>query len=189
MSGTLVKGQSLRQNFEVTAELFGSEVLTRVLGRLSEPFRRAYDEQSLLVSGWYPVAWAAEFHRALMLSLPEVSDLPERIARRGVELDMKGIYGFLARLMTPEFCIKQAPRALTTYYKGPELTSKLIDSGCAQLYFKKCDGFTRSLWRELAAGSCLLMESAGASAVRAVYLEGGRDGDSEATLEVRWSKK
>lgn len=186
MPEVFVKGQSLRQTLEVLREIFGEEATTRVVARLPEDFRRACQASGVLTSGWYPISWAVEIYRATAVVLPEVNDLPERVARRGVEHDMKGIYGFLARFVSPEFCIRQAPRILGTYFKGPTIGTEILGRGHAELYFARCDGFSRALWRDVLAGAARIFEQAGAKNVNIRFADGGRDGDTQARVVVRW---
>jgi hypothetical protein len=181
-----IKGQSLRQNFEVLHELFGAEVTSRITASLEPEFRRLAESGGLLPSGWYPVSWANELYRVAMQMLPSVLDLPERVARRGVERDMNGIYGFFARLLSPEFCIRQAPRIFGTYYRGAKLSAQVTAPGHAELHFVDCIGFSRSLWRDAVAASSRVFEESGARRVQTRFLEGGGEGDSTARVTVRW---
>lgn len=182
-----MKGHALRQNVDLLEELFGAERALGIVARLNPEFRAALESGSLTRAGWYPAAWANELHEASVREITGVSDIPERVARRGVERDMAGIYGFLARMVTPEFCIKQSPRILSTYFRGMTIETSEVTSGTAILTFRGCSGIGRLLWRDILAGSGRIFEAAGAKNVVLRSKEGGRESDSEHVVEVRWT--
>lgn len=186
MADSQVKGTSLRGNLEAAQQLYGTVVVERAIERLSTEHKQAV-RTGLLVSGWYPIAWMDEFYRVLMQELPQAQNAPEVVSRRAVEIDMKGIYGFLTRFLSPEFCIRQAPRVLGTYYKGPRIEAKVLSHGHAELHFAECHGFGRFAWRDIVAGAQRIFEEAGARNPRLTFVSGGRDGDARALVDVRWS--
>lgn len=186
MGEVAVKGHSLRQNVDLLAEILGAEGLERVVKRLNVDFRTALETGTLTRAGWYPVGWANEIHEVALREFPNYPDIPERIARLGVERDMSGIYGFLTRLVSPEFCIKQAPRILGTYFRGMEIESTVFGKGHAELRFTGTAGIGRLLWRDILAGTTRIFEEAGAREVLLRTRKGGREGDEEHVVELRW---
>lgn len=186
MAEVQIKGQGLRQNLEILREEYGEEIVAKITERLSEDFRRALRAGTVLASGWYPVAWLNELHRASVSVLPHIPNLPELVGTRSVERDMQGVYGFLARFLAPEFCVRQAPRSIGTYLRGVRIEPHILAPGHAEIHFSNCAEFNRYLWRDIAASSALVLSKTGAKNVRVRFTQGGRDGDGQAVLDVRW---
>lgn len=186
MGEVFIKGHALREHVLILRELYGDAATERVIGGLSPELGRLVKSGGLLTSGWYPVAWSGEIYRVAMQLIPGAAELPEQVAHRSVERDMKGIYGFLARLVSPEFCIRQAPRILGTYFKGPSISVEVIEPGHAEMSFADCHGFTRAVWRDIVAGAEYIFRHAGAKDVKMRFTSGGRDSDARARVDVRW---
>lgn len=186
MSRLFIKGHSLRQNLESVRSLFGDAILERVVQGLPREYQAGYRAGTLLASGWYPLEWHNELLKQAQLILPQVRDVPERIGRYGTEQDMRGIYGFLARLITPELALRQAPRALSTFFKGLIVSSHLIEPGRGEIRFSNSRDVSRNLWRQIAASAEFLLLRAGGKNALLRYVSGGRDGDEVSVLEARW---
>lgn len=189
MSHVFVKGQALRQDWEVVTHLYGEQVRANILERLLlREFRELSETGKILPSGWYPVAWANEFLRAAQAELPQVMDLPERLARATVERDMQGMYGFLTRFLSPEFCVRQAPRVLGTYHKGLHVDAKMAGPHLAELTFTECQGVSRALWRSMSSGAGRIVEQAGGRDVKFRILQGGYERDERTVIEFSWEE-
>jgi hypothetical protein len=59
-----IRGQAFHSITDAAASLLGPSIRTEMLENLSEPLKRAFQYGSLVRSGWFPIEWHAELHRA-----------------------------------------------------------------------------------------------------------------------------
>lgn len=187
MSPVQMKGQALRQYLSVIEHFYGAAMLERIIARTDVPeFRALWEKKALLPSSWYPITWSGALLHAALKELPQETDLPERVGAESARRNMQGIYAFLTRLVSPEFCIRQAPRVWGTYNRGTTLHSEILGPELARIRFSNGRGIDRVLWRAMLSGASQIFARAGAKQVQTSILAGGREADEETLVEVRW---
>ena len=149
----MTKGHSLRQALATVWELAGPARSEQFNAALS-PELRDQIQGRLLSAGWYPIDWLAEIYGAAIPIIREEPNLPHLVGRIAIGRDMKGIYKFLTKFVSPGFLAQQTPRILGTYFKGPQIETALqqpqhveknrIDGGCKCWSHAYRDGTAKS---------------------------------------------
>jgi hypothetical protein len=182
------KGHALRQQLTIIEEILGASRIAAFRERLPAELR-ALHPVGLLAGGWYPIDWAEKAYAAAVATEPGETALPERVSREGLERDMKGIYRFLLRLVTPDMAITHADRVLSTYMRGPSVVS-IRKAGKTEytLVLAGASGIGPYMWRDTCAGLARLAETIGGPGAQVRVSHGGSAGDSKSTLEFKWAK-
>ena len=60
-------------------------------------------------------------------------------------------------------------------------------TGFGRVTFRSCHGFDQHVWNDVFGGCEVTMEFAGAKGLRIKVEQGGKDGDTEATLAAWWA--
>lgn len=185
--GIEMKGQAVRQYVSVFEDSKGSEALASVISKISvDEFRELLQERQILASRWYPIAWMNEFMSLAAAEFSDEPDLPERIGYASADRNIRGIYRFLTRFLSPELCIRQVPRMWKVYTNGIKVRTEISAPQRATLRFYGA-GPSRLVWRAmLGGGARRIFESSGARDIEVSITGGGIERSEETSVEVRW---
>jgi hypothetical protein len=174
-----VKGHAIRSTHQVIRELYGPSIAEQVTDGLTEDFREACQNGSIVSGGWYPIAWYRQFHVVLSRLLPDRDDIARRIGRVTTTKDMSGIYQFILKLTSPELVARHFDKVLWSYLRGGEVEIS-VQKKSFLAKGRNWHGMTMSLWEECASGCEVIFESAGAESVTSrVYELGPGQVDAE----------
>ena len=138
---------------------------------------------TVLASGWYPVAW----HRALLggvidrggaLGLREVIHCATR-------QNVGAVHRLLVRAFTPALLIKQASRVFSSLFEG-EFLVDIPESHLARVQWRGCKGFDKTCWLAQMHSMEALVAMSGARIKRRTQLAGGGASDDSMTVEFSW---
>jgi hypothetical protein len=184
-----VKGVVLRNFPEVVGSLCGDDVRVRALAGFPEELRHALANHAIAASGWYPLGWYREMHKAARRAASNPAGLARAIGRESTRRDLEGIYRTFLRVLSPSFVLSICTRAFGTYYRPG--TMKLVESrkGFGRVQLTRCYGFDEDVWNDVIGGCEVTMEMAGAGELRLHLEQGGRDGNTESTLVAWWASE
>lgn len=188
MSGEIeIKGVAVRTFFEVMRDRLPelSNVSHALRSELPEREREALHDP-VLAATWYPIGIYRELHLAAQRIAKGGSELSRQIGRDGVARDFQGVYKLLAGALQPHWLISWAPRMYGRYFRGGQLAVTEARKGFACGRWTGCAGFDKNLWLDMIGSSEAALEACGATHVRHRIVEGGGDGDPNATVELRW---
>jgi hypothetical protein len=157
-----------------------------MIARLPDDLRNAIAYGQIVASGWYPVSWHRALHQAAQGEARRGASFAREIGHATARDDFRGIYRWVASLLSPETMVKQAARVFGNYFKNAELVVVEASPGRAQLAFRACHGFDHNLWENVLGGIEAALEVAGATDVVLTVKRGGQDGDSTLDLAARW---
>jgi len=182
-----IKGQAMRQYASVYEDEMGEAALSSIVETVADPeFRELLRDRQLLASSWYPVEWLNDFLEKIMATHPGEPDLPERIGYGSADRNIRGIYGFLAKFLSPEICIRQVPRMWKVYSRGIRTHAEILAPYHARLHFSGA-GPSRLTWRAmLGGGARRIFESSGAREIEVLFISGATERASRTVVEVRW---
>jgi hypothetical protein len=180
------KGVSLKSFLATLERLHGRAAVERTTALLSSEPRDAFAYGKVVASGWYPIGWLKELHAAAQRATDRDEELARIIGYEGTRADFRGVYKFVASMISPETLLKQAPRVWKTYWDGGELAIDEASAGRAIARCKRCFGFDRNLWLNVIGGMQSSLELAGALDVVIEMQSGGGADDSAAELLATW---
>lgn len=182
-----VKGISFRSVTRALLTLHGSEAVEVCLATMPAELAEAFRYQTILASGWYPIAW----YRDLLRATQKASGGSERalfeIGRQCARQDMTGIYRLGFKLLSPQIVLELSARLFSNYYdtgKGRVIESR---SGFARAEWSECSGFDKNMWWEAFGAAEMFMELAGAKHIRTRIIRGGGDADEMAEVTMHWT--
>lgn len=181
------KGLQFRSFTHSLKSLRGEEALAATLDLLPTELAESLRYGTLVTASWYPLEWYAELHAAAQRATREGTELARAIAKAGVQEDFKGVYRLVTLALSPQAIFHWAPKIVALYYDTGHLVVEAAEKHFARGAFKGFVGFDRNLWEDMLGGCTGVMELAGAKNLVARFLSGGKDGDVDATLEVRWT--
>ncbi len=179
---TRVKGQGFRGILQAVDLMFGSSTLADVRTRL-EPETKL---DGLVASGWYPLAWYRDLHRAAALALPAESDLAYALGREAMRQDLNGVYRFVLRLLGPDRTFRHAEKVLSTYWENARFTLLEEAPGRIVAKYSGMHGLDDACWRDLVGGTTVIAETTMGKGARLTVLQGGRRGHDSMTAELLW---
>lgn len=170
-------------------EEFGSAAKLDVCAASSGELGKLLRYGGLVSSGWYPVALYCELQALAQQVLQRGSELARRIGYVNLKRDLSGPYRVLVFLLTPEAIISGTPRIMQHYWRGGRVAVTEARDGMAAAHFRGWHGFDRNVWLDLIGAAEAAIEVAGGESVRSRVVSGGRDGDDELDLELRWTRR
>lgn len=165
----------------------GKDAVERAIAALDGEARDAIANGAVITSGWYPVRWYGQLHRAIQASTGGGLDLSRELARLGVRRDLSGIYRFFLMVLTPANIIRRAPRVFSTYFDTGRMTVPEAEAGRARAVFEGCEDFDASVWADLEGGCTGAIEACGGQDVTVHRIRGGGDLDRGMEIEIHWS--
>jgi len=117
-----VKGTAIVAIPKFIVKKFGKEGLDRWLAAINKEARKVY-QGSILVGNWYPIKEIMIEPTQKMCDLFYQGDV--KGAREGgrysAELALQGVYRIFVKVGSPEFLIRRASNAFTSYYHPSEI--------------------------------------------------------------------
>ncbi len=164
----------------------GVEAANRVRQALPGEVGNAVRLGTLLVAGWYPVAWYRALYETILAQVGGGDETVRHLGRTSTELDAKGIYRLVFKILSPQAVFSQSAKLVNQYFSGVTLQVEELRDGHARARYVGFRGFNRVLWLELMASGERVMELAGAKALKSRVLKGGGDQDAELDLDITW---
>lgn len=156
------KGQALRSTLNAIRAELGQVAFDKMLDALPpSDFRDAALAGRVLAASWYPIRVHRDLYAAIAKVAPNERNIPRRISARSAEDDMRGIYSYIARLLSAETLAGIAPRILSTYFRGPVVTTEHVEPRAATIHFAGFRGFDNDLWDGTLCGCETIMRMAG----------------------------
>lgn len=180
------KGTNFRAFTGSLARLHGDDAVTQTLAACPAELREALRSGSIIASGWYPIAWYRDLYQAARSALSAGIELPRALGREATTHDFNSLFRLIVKALSVETAIGQAHRLITLYYQGGKAETLSIKPGVGRLRFSGWVGFDRNIWEDLASSGEALTALVGGKNVRRYIVAGGKDGDEELDLEVRW---
>jgi hypothetical protein len=181
-----MKGLSLRNYPLVLAEMRGPEVAAKMIASLPEQLRHDLETGVIVPSGWYPVAWKRELHRAgrLVTGEPRLARL---MGNEMTKRDLTGIYRAVLRIASPAMVVAASARIFSRYLRPGKMT--IIDEGAgfARVLFENCYDFDENMWNDVFGGCEGALELTRSKVVRVRVEEGGQDGDTRTVITGAWT--
>lgn len=182
-----IKGQAVRQYLDTLRAIYGDEAYDEIVQNFERrEFRELVESESLLASAWYPIELANQMIVASVKTLPHVPDLPEELGKEAMSRDLRGIYGYIASILSPEICLRYTPRLIQTFNKGLKLEAEKLGPGRARLHFSHSAEINEPLFRTMTGGTAAIFERVGARNLEVRIVEGGKLGDPETMIDLRW---
>ena len=182
------KGINFRGLLDAIAALHGPEAQRAVIAACGGEVGGLLGRGGLTAGAWYDVAWYRELHASAQRTLRR-SDIPRECARWAIQRDLSGIYRVLLFLLTPDSIISKCPRIMQQYWRGGVMRVPMVRDGMAAVEFLGWSGFDQNVWQDIIGSVEGGLEAAGAQSVRIHITAGGRDGDDDLQLEVRWTSR
>jgi hypothetical protein len=181
-----MKGVSLRNYPSVLTSLRGSQVAERMMSLVANEIREALRTSAITATGWYPVSWKRELHRAGSLAAGE-PHLARTMGHEMTRRDLNGIYRAFMRLVSPGTVLQAGARIFSTYLRPGKYQVAEVRDGFVRVEFSQCYGFDPNMWLDVLGGCEAVLEAAGAQAVRLRIESGGREGDSSCSAIGWWT--
>lgn len=181
-----MKGLSLRNYPLVLGALRGERAVATMMSLLSPVLRESLAKGAITPSGWYPVSWKSELHRAGAEATGEAC-LARTMGYEMTRQDLTGIYRVFLRIVSPRYVLQVGSRIFSTYFRPGLMRVTDTRDGYARTEFTLCHGFDHNLWLDTIGGCEASLEVAGAKAPRLRFESGGRDGDTAAAVVAWWA--
>lgn len=181
------KGTNFRGFTASLAHLRGEAAVKSTLAACPPELREALGNGSIIASGWYPIAWYRELHKAAQSALNEGLELSRAVGREATTRDFNSLFRLIVKALSVETAIGQAHRLLTLYFQGGKVETLSVKPGVGRLRFSGWVGFDRNIWEDLGSSCEALVELCGGKNVRRYMLSGGKDGSDDLEIEVRWA--
>lgn len=182
-----IKGQAVRQYLDTLRSIYGEEDYIRIMNKIErDEFREFILSETILASAWYPIELPNQMIAAAVATLPEVASLPEKLGKEAMARDLRGIYGYVASILSPDLCVRYTPRLIQTFNRGIRLEAERIGPGHARLHFLNTAEINEYLFRTMVGGTAAIFERVGARDLEVSIIEGGKLGDPATTFELRW---
>ncbi len=180
------KGGSLIAALEALEESPGHDYLQRLLGRVPEDLRTAWERKSIMPNTWYPLAWDLAVngaHRELSGgNLAAVEDLGYRSSMK----NFNGIYRVFFKLVKPQTLLAKAGNIFGKFYSQGRFEMLDARDGFARARIIS-PGFDECEWVATSGGCRAALEVCGARNVRLKYESGGVDHSDEAVIAGTWT--
>jgi hypothetical protein len=139
---------------------------------------------SILASGWYPIAW----YRDLLATVVRHADVTivRELGRASTRSTVTAVHRIFMRMISPDTLIKQGGRVFSSYFESAAVTVVSETPKLPRVIWSGCHGFDKNCWRDQLGSTEELVVLSGAKLIRARVLSGGEDGDSEMAVEVAW---
>jgi hypothetical protein len=180
------KGLQFRSFTRALRSLRGDAALAATIELVSTDLGDGLRYNTIVTGGWYPLDWYRELHAAAQQATHEGIDLTRAIAKAGVQHDFRGVYRLVTLALSPQAIFRWAPKIVGMYYDTGRCTIDVAEEGYVRGRFQGFVGFDRNLWEDMIGGCTGVMELAGGRDMAPRVLSGGRDGDTDMALEVKW---
>ena len=176
-----IKGFAIRAFFAVLDDVGERGLEARVRARVPDELSRAMRYGEIVSGGWYPIGWYRELHAIAREESRRGPDLAREIGRETTRRDLRGILGFVGKLLTPATVMPQAQRILRFYVDGGTVAAHALSPSEIVADYRQLHGFDQSLREEYVGGSEAVLRACGGRDVRATILD-----QSETSMVVRY---
>jgi hypothetical protein len=187
MAKPQTKGLQFRSFARSLRRLRGDAALAATIDFLPGELAAGLRYGTIVTGGWYPLEWYREVHAAAQRATGEGRELSREVAKAGVQDDFRGVYRLVTLALSPQAIFRWAPKVVTLYYDTGQLVIDAAEKGMVKGRFLGFAGFDRNLWEDMIGGVSGVMELAGAKNMAPRIASGGKEGDADMTLEVRWT--
>ncbi|NUP14227.1 MAG: hypothetical protein HOW73_49970, partial [Polyangiaceae bacterium] len=155
MEETRVKGQGFRGIIAAVESQHGKGALERARAAMDPDVRL----DGIVASGWYPMSWYRELHRAAAIAIPGVPDLAFELGKEAMRKDLRGVYRFILSILGPDRSFSHAERVLSTYFEGArfEVVERRPDGLTARFF--ELRGMDDACWNDLLGGTTIVAEA------------------------------
>jgi hypothetical protein len=188
-TGPRVKGVAFRSSIDAFKRVRGAVAFEAVRARLPPELADALDRGLILHSGWFPIEWYAGMFAAMRAATGEGPELLTLLGEVSVEIDFRGVYRALLRLLSPERLFARSTAIFSRYFSAG--CYEVIESraGFVRGRWVGCQGFDANLWAEVIGSSRRMLELAGAKGVVTQVVAGGRDADDFMEVTGTWTSQ
>ena len=188
-AGPQVKGVAFRSSLDAFKRLRGPVAFDAVRPYLPPDFADALDRGLILHSGWYPLEWYSGMFAAMRAGTGEGRELLTALGATSVEIDFRGVYRALLRLISPERLFARSASIFSRYFSAGRYEVVESRPGFVRGRWTDCQGFDANLWAEVIGSSRRMLELAGAKGVVAQVVAGGKDGDDFLEVTGTWTSQ
>lgn len=181
-----LKGQAFKGFMGAVKTLFGDDGVERLVAALPPDLGSTWKHGGLVTSGWYPVGWYRELHKAAHATFRGEAQLSRRISYEATRSDLQGLYRFVLQFLSPHTLLGQAPRIFALYNRGGRVEVSDNRDGHATIAYRDCHGADRNIWEDIIGGTTASLEAVKVKVVTVLVLEGGGDGP-DMVVSYRWN--
>lgn len=183
----MYKGAGVRSWLTALEALYGAEVARSTLAGGEPALRELIEQKRLSASAWYPLAWYRSLHGVAQRVAGKGPALSREVGAEAMRNDLSGIYRIFLVVVSPQAIISKSARLFNSFFTHGSATVLESRAGASRVRWEGCEGFDRNLWEDVLGSSEASLALCGAKNIRIRYVEGGRDGDTSAELQVFWS--
>ena len=181
-----VKGVAFRTVMKLVEERRGKAIVESAVKAMDGEVGAAFAGGTLVAMAWYPVAWYRSMWKGILSATGGQVSFVRELGRAAVDLDSKGIYRILFRLLSPQTLMSIGMTHFGRIYDTGKVEVLRESWGRVRVRWTGCAEFDHTMWVEI-AGSCeRLVELAGGKNVRISTTSGGRDGDDTCEIAAYW---
>jgi hypothetical protein len=180
-----IKGQAFLGILGALGEMRGDEAVSRVRREVDGELGDALRTNTILSSGWYPVAWYRGLHHAARRVAGGDDAFTIELGRVSLRRDVNLVYRAIFRLLSPTTLLDQSDRIVKLFVRGGGRYETLEKKpGFVRSRYDGFAGFDRILWLDFLGGGHGALELCGARNVVGRIAGGGRDGDAWMVVEA-----
>ncbi|MBX3184362.1 MAG: hypothetical protein KF915_17165 [Polyangiaceae bacterium] len=181
----MIKGLAFSSVVGTLEKLRGSGAVQELMDGLPPELAVRIRQQQILVAGWYPVA----DYRELLAGLRGLGGdaLLREVGAESIRSDLNSIHRMLLRMLSPSTLVMISQRMFSRYFTRGCIVATERGDNYLHAHYTDCQGWSRDIWVEQFAGAETFLQLAGVRSISVRRLQGGREGDTEALLEVRWT--
>lgn len=182
------KGQSFLSILGAMEDLRGAGIREAIRAAARGELGDALRTNSVLSSGWYPVAWYRELHRTLRAVTGEGDALSMEVGRVSLKRDVGSLYRAVFRLLSTTTLLDQSDRIVKMFVRGPAVSYVTLERrpGYVRARWDGMAGFDRAIWRDFVGTGIGALEVCGGKDVQSRAVEGGEDGDDWMVVEATY---
>ncbi|MFW6049531.1 MAG: hypothetical protein ACODAU_00065 [Myxococcota bacterium] len=187
MEGPKVKGVAFRSVERSLAQLRGAPAVERAIEATDPEVGSRLRLRGIVSGGWYPIEWYRAWLAGIRAGTGEGRDLLREIGAQCASNDLKGIYRFFLKMLSPERIFEFTPRFFNNFYDTGKAEIVASRTGYTHARYTGCTGFDGNMWAEAMGSAERVLELAGARHVRFRRFAGGEDGDDHLEVEAHWA--
>jgi hypothetical protein len=181
----MIKGLAFASVVSAVRALRGDAGVEALLAVLPSGIAQRIRQGEFLVAGWYPVASYCQLLAGVRQLGGEA--LLREIGATGMRADLTSIHRLVLKLLSASTLISVSQRMFPRYFTLGKIELLSKDERSMRVRYFECKGWSRDMWVEQFSGAETFLQLAGLKAVSVRPLLGGREGDTEAVIEARWS--
>ncbi len=182
-----VKGVAFRATMRAFVDLRGEDALGRAIERCSGEVQDALRYHRVVAGGWYPIGWYRELLAAVVAGEGGRKGMARELGRRGIELDLNGVYRTLFKLMTPGTLVAFFKLLFPRYYAHGRLIVEAESKGLLRVSVRDCRGFDHLMYLDLLGATERMIQLSGVKNPRCRIISGGDDEGDAVVMEGTWS--